>query len=194
MRLLLGLLLIASLGYGTAQVLSQLQQQPQVAAGLKRIVVTPDAAQSFDDKVRTIERAADDARRTGKATPVEVTFTEQELTSRLAREGDRLGGLAATDTQIHFSGGNVVATAKVTVQGIDLTLGVVATPVVEGGQTRLVVKEIQTGGLPIPDALKEQIRSQVGQAIDPGALGLPFAISTVRIIDGKVVITGTAKP
>lgn len=194
MRLLLALALLLGLGYGTVQVLSQLQQQPQLTSGLKRVEVTTGAVRSFDDKMRSLEKAADDARRTGKATAVEVTFTEQELTSKLAEASEAFSSIAGTDTQIHFSGGNVVATSKVMVQGIEVNLGVVATPVVEAGQAKLIVKEIQTGGVPIPDALKQQIQETVGQAIDPSSLGLPFDISAVRIVDGKVVISGTAKP
>jgi hypothetical protein len=194
MRLLLALVLLGGLAYGTVQVLSQLQQQPQVAAGLKRIETTPAAVRSFDDKLKSVQTAADEAKRTGKAAPVEVTFTEQELTSKLAEASGALGGIATTDTQIHLSGGNVVATSKVSVQGIDVSVGIVATPVVEAGQAKLVVKEVQTGGVPLPDALKQQIQSQIGKVIDPNALGLPFDIAKVQIVDGKVVITGTAKP
>lgn len=193
MRLLVGLIVLLAIGGGGAYVLSQ--QPPSVGAGLKRVEVTKQAAQSFDDKVKSIQAAADEAKRTGKATSVEVTFTEEEITSKVAEASASVtGGLAATDTQIHLSGGNIVATSKVNVQGIDLNVGIVATPVVQNGKTTIVVKEIQTGALPIPDAVKQQIQAQVGHAIDPRSLGLPFDISKLQIVDGKVVITGTAKP
>ena len=195
MRLLLALLLLGGLGYGGVQVLSQLQhQQPQLGAGLERIEITPAAVRTFDEKVGALEKAADDAKRSGKATPLEVTFTEQELTSKLAGASAVISGIAATDTQIHLTGGNVVATSKVNVSGIEVSVGIVATPVVEAGQAKLVVTDVQTGGLPIPDALKDQIRSQLGAAIDPRSLGLPFDISKMQIVDGKVVISGTARP
>jgi hypothetical protein len=198
MRLLITLVLFGALGYGGVQVYSEYQRQQdaqaRLTAGLKRIAVTQAAALSFDDKVAALEKAADDAKRTGKATPVEVTFTEQELTSKLAEAGTIVGPIAATDTQIHLTGGNVVATSRVTVQGIDVNVAVVATPVVEGGQAKLVVKDLQTGGVPLPDAIKKEIQAQLGQAIDPRSLGLPFDITKVTIVDGKVVISGTAKP
>lgn len=194
MRLLLGLLVLGGLGYGAVQVMSL--QQPAVSAGLTKVEVSAQAARSFDDKVRTIEAAAAEARRTGTATAVEVTFSEQELTSKIAEAsaGALGGGLAATDTQIHLAGGNIVATSKVNVQGIDLNVGIVATPVVQDGRTTIVVKEIQTGGLPLPDALKQQIQAQVGQAVDPRSLGFAFDVSKVTIVDGKIVIAGTARP
>lgn len=193
MRLLLPLIFIAALG-GGAYV--YVQQQTPVGAGLKRVEATTQAARSFDDKVKTVQAAVDEARRTGKSTAVEVTFSEQELTSKVAEAtaGIIPSGLAATDTQVHLTGGNVVATSKVNVQGFDVNVGVVATPVVQNGRTTFVVKEVQTGGIPLPDAVKQQIQSQVGQAVDPRTLGLPLDVSKVQIVDGKVVISGTARP
>lgn len=195
MRLLLALVLVGGLAYGGAQVLSQLkQQQPQLAAGLKRIEIAPGAVRTFDEKIAALEKAADDAKRTGKTTAVEVTFTEQELTSKLPEASGVIGTIAVTDTQIHLTGGNVVATSEVNIQGLHVSVAIVATPVVEAGQAKLVVTDVQTGGVPIPEALKDQIRSQLGAAIDARSLGLPFNISKVQIVDGTVVISGTAKP
>lgn len=193
-RLFVTLVLLGAVGGGAVYALAQ--RQPSLAEGLKPVVVNAQAAKTFDDKVRMIQAAADEAKRSGKATPIEVTFTEQELTSKIAEAtaGIVPSGVVATDTQVHLSGGDVVATSKVNVQGIDVSVGVVATPVVRNGQTTLVVKEIQTGGFPIPDALKQQIQVQLGQAVDPRTFGLPFDISKVLIADGTVVVSGTAKP
>jgi hypothetical protein len=192
-RLVLGLVFVAAIGGGGAYV--AVQQKPSVAAGLKPVITSTQAAKSFDEKVKSLQAAADEAKKSGKATPVEVTFSEEELTSKVNETSASItGGLAATDTQIHLSGGNIVATSKVNVQGIDLNLGVVAKPVVENGQTKVIIQEIQTGALPIPDALKQQLQTQVGQAVDPRSLGLPFDVSQVKIVDGKIVIAGTAKP
>jgi hypothetical protein len=193
-RLFMTLVLFGAVGGGAVFALAQ--RQPSVAEGLKPVVVSAQSAKTFDDKVRTIQAAADEAKRTGRATPVEVTFTEQELTSKIAEAtaGFVPSGVVATDTQIHLAGGNIVATSKVNVQGIDVSVGVVATPIVENGQTTIVVKEIQTGGLPLPDSLKREIQATVGQAIDPRSFGVPLDIATLRIVEGKLVITGTAKP
>ncbi len=48
---------------------------------MKKIPVTAEAAKSFDDKVKALEKAAADAKASGKSTPVQATFTEAELTS-----------------------------------------------------------------------------------------------------------------
>jgi hypothetical protein len=193
LRLVFGLFFVAAVGGGGLYFVAQ--QKPSVAAGLQPVTASTEAARAFDDKVRTVQAAVDAAKKSGTATPVEVTFTEEELTSKAAEATRTLtGGLAATDTQIHLSGGKIVATSSVTVEGVNLNVGIVATPIVENGQTKIVVQEIQTGGLLIPDAIKSRIQAQVGQAVDPKSLGLPFDVSQLKVVDGKIVIAGTAKP
>lgn len=195
-KLVIGVVLLVGIAGGGLYVLSQ--QQPTVASGMKKVPVTAAAAKSFDDKVKALEKAAADAKASGKSAPVQTTFTEEELTSAVnqaaASASGATGGLAATDTQIHLAGGNVVATSNVTVQGITIPIGVVATPTVVNGQVTMVVQQIQTGALPLPDAVKQQIQTQVGQAIDPAALGLPMNISNLQIQNGQIVLTGSTKP
>lgn len=192
-KLLVGLVLLAAVGGGSVYVLSQ--QQPTVATGMKKVPVSAAAAKSFDDKMKALEEAAAAAKASGKSAPVTATFTEEELTSAANQASSTTSGaLAATDTQIHLSGGNVIATSNVTVEGISIPLGVVATPTVVNGQLQMVVQQIQTGALPLPDAVKQQIQAQVGQAIDPASLGLPMDISSLQIQNGQLVLSGTTKP
>ena len=193
MRLLIVLLLLLGLGGGGVYVLSQ--QEPPAAAGLKPVVASATAAKSFDAKVDSVQAAIDEAKRTGQAKAVEVTFTEEELTSKAAAAATTAtGGLVATNPQIHLSGGNIIATSSVSIQGFQLNVGVVATPVVEDGKTKIVVKEIQTGAIPIPDAIKKLLESQIGAAIDPKALGIGIDVTKLQVVDGKLVLAGTAKP
>jgi len=194
MKLLLALVLLVSLAGGGVYVAGQ--QKPAVAQGLKAVPASAAAAKSFDQKIDTMNKAVADARKTGKAQPVEVTFTEEELTSKASQAiaSGASGGIAAQNTEIHLQGGNIIATSTIQVSGVSLNVGVVATPTVVNGQTRIVVKEIQTGALPLPDAVKEQINAQIGTAVDPAKLGLPFDVSQLQVVDGKLVIKGTAKP
>ncbi len=194
-RLVVGVLLLVVLAGGGLYVAAQ--QQPGVAQGLKAVPTSSAAAQSFDSKVDSMNKAAEEAKKTGKAQSVEVAFTEQELTTKAAQAeaGQSADSpVQAKNTQIHLSGSQIIATSTVTVSGVNVNLGVVAEPVVVNGQTRIVVKEIQTGALPLPDAIKQQIDAQIGSAIDPSKLGLPIDVSQLTIVDGKLVIKGTAKP
>lgn len=186
------LLLIVVAG-GVVYVLAQ--QKPFAARALAPVAVSAQAARSFDDKVQVVRNALDEAKRTGAPVAITLTLDEAELTSKASEATAQLAaGLAASDIQVHLAGGDLIATSKVTVQGIGLDLGVVATPVVENGQAKILIKEIQTGAIALPEDARRQIEAQVGKAFDPQALGLTFDISSITIVDGKLVILGTAKP
>ncbi len=192
-KLLLGIVLVVLLAGGGLYVAAQ--QKPGVAQGLKPIIASAAAAKSFDQKVDSLRTAADEAKRTGKAQPVEVAFTEEELTSKLSQATSSTGsGIATQNTEIHLQGQNIIATSTVQVSGLSVNIGVVATPTVVNGQTQIVVKQIDTGALPLPDALKEQINAQLGTAVSPSKLGLPIDVSQLQVVDGKLVVRGTAKP
>jgi hypothetical protein len=193
LRVVVGLFLLIVLAGGGLYVAAQ--QKPAIAQGLKAVPASSAAAQTFDQKVDALKKAADTAKQTGKAQSVEVSFTEEELTSKASQAAlSATSGFAAQDTQIHLSGSRIIATSTVTVSGISVNLGVVAEPIVVNGQTQIVIKEVQTGALGLPDAIKDQINAQIGSAIDPSKLGLPIDVSQLTIVDGKLVIKGTAKP
>jgi uncharacterized protein YpmS len=185
------LLVVSGLGLLVAA-----QQRPSVAEGLKPVSSSATAAQSFDAKVDALNKAVDESIKTGKTQAIEIAFTEEELTSKAAQATttDAAAGVRTQDTQIHLAGNQIIATSTVTVAGINVNVGVVAEPAVVNGQTQLVVKEIQTGALPLPDAVKQQINSQIGGAIDPAKLGLRIDVSQLQIVDGRLVIRGTTRP
>ena len=194
-RLVVGILVLIVLAGGGLYVAAQ--QQPGVAQGLKAVPTSSASAQSFDSKVDAINKAAADAKKTGKAVPVEVGFTEQELTtkaSQAAASQSADSAIQATDTQIHLSGDQIIATSTVKVSGVSVNIGVVAVPTVVNGQTQIVVQQVQTGALPLPDAIKSQINAQIGSAIDPAKFGLPIDVSQIQVVNGQLVIKGTAKP
>ena len=193
-KILLGLVVLAVVAVGGAAVLAQ--QKPSVGRDLRPVTVGGTAARSFDDKVDHLAKAAAEAKRTGKAVPVEISLSEEELTSKVSIVASQPNpaGIVGTNTQVHLQGGNVIATSDVTVQGLPLSIGVVAQPTIVNGTVQIIVKEIQTGALPLPDAIKQQLNAQIGQAIDPAKLGLPIDVSKLQVVDGKLVIRGTAKP
>lgn len=193
LRVAMGLALLVAVGGGSLYVLAQ--QTPSIGTGLKAIPVTKQAQQSFEDKVRAMEQAAAAAKASGKAQPVTQTFTEAELTSVAnSYTAGAPAGLQTTDTQIHLSGGNVVATSTVNVAGLNVPVGIVATPTVQNGQVQMVVQQVQTGGFPLPEAVNQQLQAQIGRSIDPSAFGIPMTVSNLQVQNGQLVVQGTAKP
>lgn len=192
--LLRGVVMLSVLGGGGALVLAK--QAPSLADGLAPVAISAAAVASFDRKIEALNAAVAEAKKTGKAQPVEVTFTDQELTSKANSVGSAVNdsGLATSDTQVHLTGGNLVAAAAVTIQGMPINVAIVAAPVVVDGQTRVTIKELQTGALPIPDLFKQPLSAQLAQTIDPKRLGLPIEVTNLTILEGKLIIRGQAKP
>jgi len=180
-------------GGGAAYVLSQ--QAPQLGRDLPRVETSTQAATTFDQKLEAVQDAVDEAKKTGVAQRVSISFTEAELTSKAAIATSSLtGGFIATDPQIHLRAGSIVLTAGVSIQGFPLKIAVMAIPTVIDGKTSFAIKEVQTGSLPLPDAIRTQLDAQIAKILDPEALGIPLEVTKLEIQNGKLVFEGVAKP
>lgn len=192
-RGLFTLVLLAGLGGGGAAYFMS-QAQPQLATDVRPVVVSADAAATFDQKVLAVQAAFDKAKTTGKAQPVSVLFTEAELTSRASVAIESLtGGIVPTDPQIHLRPGSILLTAGVSVSGFPLKLAVVAIPVVVGGKTSFTIEQLETG-LPLPDGIKTEITEQIAKILSPESLGLPLEVTRIEVQQGKLLLEGVAKP
>ncbi len=192
-RLVAALLVLAALVGGSVLVLGT--QQPSVAAGLAPVGVSAEARKSFDGKVGSLVSAANEAKRSGGAKPFEVAFSEEELTSKAAEAvGSSDGAFGVSNPQIHLVGGNVVATSTVSVGGVSLNVGVVATPTVVDGRAQLEVQKVETGALPVPGPLRDQIESQLARAVEAAKAGLPADFTKLAVVDGKLVAAGMIRP
>lgn len=99
LRLVLGLVVLAVVAVGAVAVLAQ--QKPSVGRDLRPVTASETAARSFDDKIDQLAKAAGEAKRTGKAVPVEVSLTEEELTSKVSSLTSQANpaGIVGTNTQ-----------------------------------------------------------------------------------------------
>jgi hypothetical protein len=185
-------LLLVIAGGGAAYFLAQ--TQPEAASGLPPVPASTEAATAFDEKVLSVQAAAETAKETGNAQPISLVFTEAELTSKAAFAVSSLtGGIVPTDPQIHLRPGNIVFTAGVSIQGFPLKLAVTAIPVLLDGRPSFSIDQIQTG-LPLPDGIKKEIDAQIAKILSPESLGLAFDVTKIEVHEGRLVLEGTAKP
>lgn len=192
LRILVAIVALVVVAGGAAYVLAQ--QEPAVGSGLAPVPVTKEAARSFDTKAQALVDAADQVKRTGKAQPFEVTFTEAELTSKTGELARSLPDFPYTNTQVHIAGSDVVITSTATLAGIPINVGVVATPTVVDGKLQVVVKRVDTGALPLGAALRSQIEAQLQQALDWSRAGLAVDFAALQVADGKIVAKGQLNP
>ncbi|HEY6960056.1 MAG TPA: hypothetical protein VI814_14635 [Candidatus Limnocylindria bacterium] len=92
-RLVIAALVLIALAGGGIYIASQ--QKPSVARGLAPVPTSSMAAQSFDRKVQQLDDAAAQAKKTGTAQIIQVSFTEQELTTKAAEAAASQSGVQA---------------------------------------------------------------------------------------------------
>lgn len=193
-RAIVAIALLGGIGYGAY--LGVGGGRPAVADGLRDVVADPNAARSLDDKVLALEAHVEAARLSGQRLPVTITLTEQELTSKAAQflaTADPTNTLRPSNVQIHLANGDVIVTSTMQVSGLTLNVGIVATPVVLDGKTVFAVKDIQTGGLFLPDLLKQELSARIAPALDPVSLGLPLDIASIEVGQGTMTVQGTTR-
>jgi hypothetical protein len=177
-------LLIALLVFGGAVAFMLLSQPPETARQLTPVPVSSAAAGSFDAKLATVQSAP---------APVTVEIDDQEATSKLVE------ALAAEpsapqidDPQVAFREGRVYFSG--TSRDAPIPVRVVIVGRVEARDGRLIttVEQIDTGRFPLPGAMRDQI---IDIASDTDRLNdeLPIVVHEVRVLDGRMVLTGEPK-
>ncbi len=177
-------LLVALLVFAGAVAYMLLTEPPTTALRLTPVVVSNAAVGSFDGKLATVQAAP---------APVTVEITEQEATSKLAE------ALAAEPTAPRIENPQVsFREGKVYLSGVSRDSPVPVKVVVSGrieardGKLTIVVEQIDTGRFPLPGPLRDQI---TGIASDANSLNeqLPIVVNDVRVLDGRVQLTGRPK-
>ncbi len=187
------LVVIVAMAAGAAFYL--LGRTPESVSQLPEVKVSKDASASFDQKIAQVGQAVSTAQKTSKPVPVTLRVTEQELTSKVAEIGTlQSGELQARDVQIRLVPGKIVTTAKVSFMGLDVPVTLTATVSVRDGKPHVVVQNVQFGGLPLPDTLKNQLVDTIQWQMDEAWEDLPVQVQEVRIEQGVAIITGLAKP
>lgn len=159
-------------------------QPPATAQQITPVVVSSAAAASFDQKVATVQAA--------KA-PVTIEITEQEATSKL------VATIAADPTlpqienpQVSFRDGKVLVSGTSHDAPIPVTIVVTGRIAARDGKLVTTVEQIDSGRIPLPAAIQQQITA-LATNTDRLNEGLPIAVTEVRVLDGKLVLTGQPK-
>ncbi len=173
------LVLIAAALLGGAAYL--LTQPPALAAGLTPLPVSSAAAGRFDQKVAAIANAA---------APTTVEITDQEATSKFA------AALAAdpaapqvADPRVAFRDGRVYLSGTTRDTPIPVNVVVVARAEARDGRLVATVERIDTGRLPLPGPLRDQITAAVA-SLDRLNDDLPIYVTDLRVLDGRLALTG----
>ena len=179
---LLLVVLVAALLVGVAYL--QLAQAPARAASVTPVPASSAAAERFDQKLATVENASG---------PVTVEIDEQEATSKLAESlASNPNAPRLDNPQVTFRDGKIQL--RGTTRDTPIPVNILVVGRIEARDGRLVteVERIDTGRFPLPGALTDQIAGAATN-LDELNRNLPVYVSEVRVLDGRIAVTGRPK-
>jgi uncharacterized protein YpmS len=149
-----------------------------------QIPVSTQSVQELEDE---IESAIATAQGGG---PIELTFTEQQLTSLAATELQSQQDLGVRDVQVLLRNGQIQITGTVERSGINLPFNVSLTVSVDAqGIPHTSIVDASVGPLPVPQSMQDQITSQLDQVI-ASQYASNVVVDSITIDDGYMTIRG----
>ncbi|HEX5501712.1 MAG TPA: hypothetical protein VFW96_03775 [Thermomicrobiales bacterium] len=159
----------------------QLGQRPAGIASAPTVPVSTAAAVRFDQKVATLARAD---------TPVTVEITDEEATSKVAAMLAADPSAPRVDNpQVAFRAGKVYVSGTTADTPVPIAFLAVGRVEARDGRLVAVVEDIDTGRVPLPGAVRDQI-AQGAANLDSLNATLPIYVTEVRVLDGRLALTG----
>lgn len=185
--IVLVLLIIGGVAYALMRGSSELASQ------VKPVVTSAEAAQRLDTKLEDLEKAAKAA---SPGTTVSLILTEEEVNSKIAAElskADIPENIDVKDVTVNLRDGEVLASARVNISGIQTTVGVKAKVEVADGKASIVVQNLDLGKLPVPQALKDRITGLIPGDGKISLSDIPVDLQDIQIVDGQIVLRGVTR-
>ena len=165
-----------------------------IASHMTSVVSSPEAAKALDTKWTNFNNTIKQAK---PGTEVTLNLTQEEITSKINEELkkgiDLPEGLAVDNVSVNLVDGKLLVSADVKYSVLQGVAGMELKVETVNGTPSIVVKDIDMGMLPIPQALKDQLTSLIPGGGIVGIPDLPINMTGIQIIDGQLVVTGITK-
>ena len=166
---------------------------PSIQERLIPVAVSADAAQSFDQKLDTLENQIKAAVASGESKQVNLTITESEINSKLVQmlaEGE-LSPLKRV--LINLGDGYFLAYAMVDTPGIDAKIGSMGQVEIIEGKPKVVIDEFNLGKLPLPESIDRRAEQLLNIIVSLQLPEISPNITSVEIKNHELTVTGTTK-
>lgn len=161
-----------------------LGRSPRQLDAVTTVGVSADSARSLDNKLATAANA------TG---PVSVEITDAEATSKVA---ETLAAQSSTprlnSPQVNFRTGKVYLSGTTADTPVPVQVLITGRLVIRDGVVVMVVDTVDTGAVPLPTSMKDQLVNAVAEANSLSGL-VNFYATSVDVLDGKALIGGRAR-
>lgn len=149
------------------------------------IVISEQAAESFENKVQN-------ARDTADSNKITLRVTDEEITSYLnLRLKDQATASPVQEPRVWFTGGKMYLSGKVQLESPKVSGQglVVAVPTVVDGQVQITIDRASIGPIPVPKLVLQQITTYINEQLAQVVSGVK--VDKVEVLEGELVIDAT---
>ena len=150
-------------------------------------------AASFDKKVATLQPG------TGSKQDVSVVLTQDEVNAKVAEAlstANASGEMPVKSVTVKLGQDAAVVTGVANLGGQELPVEAQVKVGANGGLLDLNVTSLKAAGVPVPDAVKDQLIQQAETAMggkDLSKLNVGIDLKSINLADGKVTIDGQTR-
>jgi uncharacterized protein YpmS len=151
------------------------------------VPVSTEAAQSLEE---TAVNSYNEFQQTGN---VDLTVTEEQLTSMVALELENQGTEGITNPQVYLQDGQIQLTGDVQTQGITAPAKMVMEVEIDSdGRPNLQIISANVGPFPVPDSLVDNVETRLNQAFlnQLDKMAPNMVVESLVIADGSMTVTG----
>ena len=165
---------------------------PPIQSKMVPILPSPEAAQSFDQKVSSADDEIKAAVKAGQQKEVTIIITDKEVNSKIIQLR-ATGELPAKEASINFGDGNFLAYAMMETPGINAKMGVIGRVEIVDGTPKIVVDEFNLGKLPLPQATTTRVEQLLNIMLSLRLADVPLEITSVQFTNHQLTIIGTTE-
>ena len=165
---------------------------PSILSRAIPVGVSPEAAQSFDEKLETADTQIKSAIEAREKREINLTITESEANSKLVQLLAE-GKLPLKRALVNFGDGSFLMYAVIDAPVIDAKIAGIGQIVTADGKPQIVLDEFNLGKLPLPASAKARAEQLANVFMSLQIADVPLDITDVQFADHQIIITGTAR-
>lgn len=165
---------------------------PQIKTKMIPVALTAEAAQSLDQKLKSVETQIDEAVAAGEDREVTLVITEQEVNSKLI-EVLAEGELPLNEVLVNFHEGYFLAYAVVDVPGVAVKTGAQGRIHIVNGDVKIVIEDFDLGKLPLPAAANNGVEELLNVMVRLRLADLPLEITDIELSNRELIAAGLVK-
>ena len=162
---------------------------------LPQVDATAEAADSALVKIAQFGVVSARARGSGEAQPVQVIFTDAEISALIGdwgRESEWWGSIDRL--QVAFGHNVIVVTGVLMSLGLEFDFRLDLEIAIEQSERRVAIGRMQVGDINAPGFITNALLELVTRTVDAGLPRIPMRIESLILSDGELIASGAAIP